>query len=80
VVANSIVGVDDELALGAAGEVEAPRRDVVEPLVVSAKGDVFLEVVFDGRVVDRVSKLVDFFDFDCAWCHVVGRVWAGGRE
>jgi hypothetical protein len=51
---------------------------VVEPLVVSAKGDVFLEVVFDRRVVDRMSKLVDFFDFDCAWCHIVGRVWAVG--
>lgn len=79
-VADSIVGVDDELALGATREVEAPRRDVVEPLVVSAESDVFLEVVFDGRIVDRVSKLVDFLDFDCAWCHVVGRVWAVGRE
>lgn len=78
-VANSIVGVDDELALGATRKVEALRRDVVEPLVVSAKGNVFLEVVFDGRVVDRVSKLVDLFDFDCAWCHVIGRVWAVGR-
>jgi len=80
VVADSIVGVDDELALGATRKVKALRRDVVEPLVVSAKGDVFLEVVFDGRIVDGVSKLVDLFDFDCAWCHVVGRVWAVGRE
>lgn len=76
VVAYAIVGVDDELALGAAGKIEALRRNVVEPLVVATKGDVLLEVVLDRRIVDGVSELVDFFDFDCAWCHEAGRVWA----
>ena len=75
-VTDTIISVDDELALGATREIEASGGDVVEPLIVSAECDVILEVVFDRRIVDRVSKLVDFFDFDCAWCHVAGRVWA----
>lgn len=79
VVADTVVGIENQFSRGAAREVEAFRRDVVVPLVVAAKGDMFGEVVGWGwDVFGFGCEGVDEGGRDGGWGHVGGR--DDGRE
>ena len=61
-VRNAVVRVQDNLAVRATRQVKALGRDVVEPVALAAKGDVFVGMMIEGG--SFVSELVDDGEFD----------------
>lgn len=73
VIADTVVGIENEFACGAARQVETLGGDVVIPLVIAAEGYMVVQIVLDGRVDDFLGKGVDVFDLDGGWGHSIGK-------